>query len=154
MNNLKLLAVVFSVLLTLAGAVSAAEILYNGIELPYQWSPMDIKSDHINVFINENDLVEIEVAFSRADFCSAATDDSPIDVTVIGQFTSGQYFYGTDTIRIINKHLEHLVDLTSYWLGADCSGPDWFAAIDKKLGSLVTLLAYFGLCKCLVLHNL
>ena len=39
MNNWKSLAVVFSVLLSLAGAAGGGEILYNGIELPDQWPP-------------------------------------------------------------------------------------------------------------------
>ena len=63
----------------------------------------DIESDYVNIFINEVNLVEIEAAFERAAFCGAATGDEVMDVKVMGLLTSGQFFYGTDTIRIITK---------------------------------------------------
>ena len=66
----------------------------------------DIESDHMNVFINENGLVEIEAAFSRSDFCGSATSNDGIEVIVIGLLNSSQNFYGTDTIKIINKSFE------------------------------------------------
>jgi len=49
-------------------------------------------------YMDEDDLVEIEAAFDRAVFCSNGSMLE--DIVVIAQLTTGQYFYGTDTIRI------------------------------------------------------
>jgi len=97
---------------------------------PATVEPFGIESEYINVFVNEDGLVEIEVAFGRAAFCGAATDYGPVEVTVIGLLTSGQYFYGTDTIKIINKTFEYLGVLASHWLEAGCGAPDWCGGVD------------------------
>lgn len=65
--------------------------------------PMGIESHHINVFVNDEGAVEVEVAFDREAFCDTVADDGIVEVTVIGSFTTGQYFYGSDTIRIIDR---------------------------------------------------
>jgi hypothetical protein len=61
----------------------------------------------MNVFINKDGLVEIEAAFSRADICGAVMGNDPVEVTVIGLLTTGQNFFGTDTIRITNQAFDH-----------------------------------------------
>jgi hypothetical protein len=102
----------------------------------------------MNVFINEEGLIEIEAAFSRADFCSAGVCDEIVDVTVSGLLTNGQYFYGTDTIKITNKNLEYLAMFASYWLLADCAHPDWCSDLDLNQDSVVNFidLAIFDGC--------
>ncbi|MHC4499536.1 MAG: DUF1565 domain-containing protein, partial [Planctomycetota bacterium] len=80
--------------------------------------PGGIESDYINVFINEDGLVEVEAAFERSAFCEAGISDEAIEVTVTGSFTSGQQFYGTDTIKITHNYLEYLGVLAAHWLEA------------------------------------
>ena len=82
--------------------------------------PLGMESEYMNVFINGDGFVEIEAAFSRADFCGTIMSNEPVEVTVIGQLATGRYFYGTGTIRIINKKFEQLAVLSSYWLEGDC----------------------------------
>jgi hypothetical protein len=69
--------------------------------------PFDVQSDNINVFMNEDGLVEIEIAFDRSafPFRDNRISDGAIELTVTGMLANGQCFYGTDTITIIiNKH--------------------------------------------------
>ena len=110
-------------------------------DTPAEIEQLGIGSEYMNVFINEDGLVEIEVAFRRGDFC-AAIDYGPGEVTVAGRLTSGQYFYGTDTIRIITNKLGYVVDLASYWLQADCGPPDWCGGLDVDQDSVVDWLDF------------
>jgi hypothetical protein len=112
------------------------------VNTPAKLCPFGIKSAYMNVFINEDGLVEIEAAFDRADFCGAVTDNNPIDVTVVGLLTSGQRFYGTDTIRIINNNLKYLAVLTSYWLEAGCGRPDWCDGTDLDQNAVVDFVDF------------
>jgi parallel beta-helix repeat protein len=98
-----------------------------------------IESDHINVFINKDGLVEIEVAFRRSDFCAAAQDNESTEVTAVGLLISGQSFYGTDTIRIITKDV---AVLAYYWLEADCGEPDWCDCVDLDQDSIVNFVDF------------
>ena len=103
--------------------------------------PHGIESDYVDAFINEDDLVEIEAAFSRAVFCTGA-DFGPAKVTVVGLLTSGQSFYGIDTIRIITNNLQHLATLSSHWLDTDCSAPDWCGDQDINGDSVVNFVDF------------
>ncbi|MHC4659606.1 MAG: S8 family serine peptidase [Planctomycetota bacterium] len=108
----------------------------------------DIQSDHINVFVNDDGLVEIEAAFPRAGFCGVGIDGNSVEVTVLGTLTSGQQFYGTDTIKIIDHHFECLADFASYWLQTDCGKPDWCGGADLNEDSVANFLdfALFDAC--------
>jgi hypothetical protein len=108
---------------------------------PAEIEQLGIESEYMNVFINEEGLVGIEAAFSRGDFC-AAIDYGPGEVTVAGRLTSGQYFCGSDTIRIITNKLGYVADLASYWLEADCSPPDWCGGLDIDQDSVVDWLDF------------
>jgi hypothetical protein len=44
----------------------------------------------------------IHAVFDKAELFGIAGDNSDVELTVIGRFSTGQYFYGTDTIRIIS----------------------------------------------------
>ncbi|MHC4150209.1 MAG: right-handed parallel beta-helix repeat-containing protein, partial [Planctomycetota bacterium] len=65
--------------------------------------PGQIESDYINVFLNNDGLVEIEATFDRAEFCSIVTGGESMEVRVVGSLTSGQQFYGTAAIKVIDK---------------------------------------------------
>ncbi|MHC4483353.1 MAG: choice-of-anchor Q domain-containing protein, partial [Planctomycetota bacterium] len=108
----------------------------------------DIESDHINVFVNDDGLVEIEAAFPRAGFCGVGIDGNSVEVTALGTLTSGQQFYGTDTIRIIDHHFECLADFASYWLQTDCGKPDWCGGFDLDQDGVVNSrdFALFDAC--------
>jgi len=110
-------------------------------DTPAKIEQLDIESEYMNVFINEDGLVEIETAFRRGDFC-AGVDFGPGEVTVIGRLTSGQYFYGTDKIRIITNKVGYVANLASYWLGADCGPPDWCGGLDVDQDSIVDWLDF------------
>jgi len=109
---------------------------------PAKIEPLGIESEYINVFINEDGLVEIEAAFGRAAFCSAATDYGPAEVTVVGLLASGQNFYGTDTIKIINKSFEYIGVLSSHWLEGGCGAPDWCGGGDLDHSSVVDFVDF------------
>jgi hypothetical protein len=47
--------------------------------------------------------VRIHAVFDKAGLLSAAPGDGDIEVTVIGRFMSGRYFYCTDQVGIINS---------------------------------------------------
>ncbi len=100
------------------------------------------KSEYINVFINEDGLVEIEAAFGRSDFCGLVISDETIEVMAIGLLTTGQRFYGVDTIRIISKKLEQLAVISSYWLQEGCGQPDWCNEADLNQDSIVNFVDF------------
>jgi predicted outer membrane repeat protein len=104
--------------------------------------PGGIESDYMNVFLNDDGLVEIEAAFDRADFCSIVTGAEPMEVRVTGSLTTGQQFYGTDTIRITTNYLKYLGTLASRWLEAGCGKPDWCSGLDLDQNSAVDFVDY------------
>jgi len=108
--------------------------------------PFMADSNYMDVFLNKDGLVEIMAAFDRADFCSNGSMLE--DIVVIGRLTTGQYFYGTDTIRIKTNNLEYLAVLTSYWLEAGCGEPDWCEGADLNRDSVVDFIdfAFFDGC--------
>jgi hypothetical protein len=106
---------------------------------PAKIESLGIKSDHLNVFINEDGLVEIEAAFDRAAFCDAVKSCGPIEITVTGSLTSGQYFYGTDIIEIIKNSFECLAILSPHWLELNCGKPNWCNGFDADRDTTVNL---------------
>jgi hypothetical protein len=104
--------------------------------------PLGIESEYMNVSINEDGLVEIEAAFSRAAFAAAGIDYEPAEIAVVGLLTSGQYFYGTDTIRIITNNLQFVAALASHWLEADCGQPDWCNGLDIDQSTTVDFVDF------------
>ena len=94
----------------------------------------------MDVFINEDGLVEILAAFDRADFCSNGSAQG--NVVVMGQLTTGRYFYGTDTIKIKTNNLEYLTVLTSYWLEAGCAEPHWCEGSDINQDGTVDFIDF------------
>ncbi|MHC4867960.1 MAG: hypothetical protein ACYTEX_28140, partial [Planctomycetota bacterium] len=60
-----------------------------------------------------------------------------MDVRVLGFFTDGRRFSGTDTIRILDKTLERLATLGLHWLESGCGAPDWCGGSDINRDSAV-----------------
>ncbi|MHC4645578.1 MAG: hypothetical protein ACYTBJ_08745, partial [Planctomycetota bacterium] len=54
----------------------------------------------------------------------------------------GQDFYGTDTIKIINKALDQIAALASYWLTESCGEPDWCAGLDLDQNDAVNFVDF------------
>ncbi|MHC4423509.1 MAG: LamG-like jellyroll fold domain-containing protein, partial [Planctomycetota bacterium] len=104
--------------------------------------PGGIESDYINVFINESNLVEVEAAFDRGEFCGIVTGGQPMEASVTGSFISGQQFYGTDTIKITTNTFEYLAVLATYWLEAECGKPDWCEGADLDRDSVVNFVDF------------
>jgi hypothetical protein len=117
---------------------------------PAWLEPPGIWSEYMNVFINEDGLVEIETAFERADLCGVESDGGPWEVTVTGQLMSGQYFYGTDTVKVINNNLRYLAIFASHWLEADCGAPRWCSGLDIDRSSTVNFVDYAMHDGCLI----
>jgi hypothetical protein len=112
--------------------------------------PLGIESDHMNVFINEEGLVEIEIAFDRAEFCSVVKGGEVMEVTVVGFLTDGRRFFGTDTVRILDKTMERLAALATHWLESGCGAPDWCGGSDINRNSVVDFRDFAGVEDCCV----
>jgi hypothetical protein len=71
-----------------------------------------------------------------------------MEVTVVGSLTSGQQFYGTDTIKITSNYLKYLGTLASRWLDTGCANPDWCSGLGLDQDSSVNFvdLALFDAC--------
>ncbi|MHC4618732.1 MAG: right-handed parallel beta-helix repeat-containing protein [Planctomycetota bacterium] len=102
----------------------------------------DLESEYIIVFANEEGFVEVEAAFSRAEFCAAAIDGNNIEVTVAGSLSTGQLFCGTDRIKITANYLKGLAVLASQWLQTDCGEPDWCTGFDLDRNSVVNFVDF------------
>ncbi|MHC4721149.1 MAG: S8 family serine peptidase [Planctomycetota bacterium] len=123
----------------------------DGVDIitPATIEPLGIESAYINPFINEDGLVEIEIAFDRGGFCSGV-DYGPAEIVIVALLTSGQYFYGTDTIRITIHGLQHVAVLASYWLESDCDVPDWCGDSDLNQDSVVNFVDFSLLNGCCI----
>jgi len=93
------------------------------------------------VFVNDNELVEIEAAFERKTVCSL-TGNWPQALIVTGFLADGNIFLGTSKVRIIHPGMKVIEDLAGYWLNADCLQPDFCDGIDMNGDSSVNLLDY------------
>jgi len=49
----------------------------------------------------QSDL-RIHAVFDKAELLGVMPDNADVQITVIGRFSTGQYFYGTDTVRVIS----------------------------------------------------
>jgi hypothetical protein len=100
------------------------EVDVNG---PAVLQPLGIESEYIEVFVNDEGVVEVVAAFNRSEFCSCEPFGDA--VIVEGLSFAGQCFYGVDSIRVIDKRLELIEALATHWL-EDCAGPDWCEGSD------------------------
>jgi hypothetical protein len=125
------------------------------VNTPATMEPLGIKSEYINVFINEDGLVEIEIGFDRAAVCLSGLNYGPIEIAVVGMLTSGQYFYGIDTIRVTANNLNRIAVFASHWLESGCSTPDWCGGTDLDYSSTVNFIDFtmFDSCCIEVIRN-
>ena len=105
--------------------------------VPMELEPFSIESQYFNIFVNSDGLVEIEAGFDRGKFCACGVDEVVVTTTVTGVFTNGRSFCGTNTIKVLDKTLEQLAILASYWLEAGCAQPDWCRGLDADQGGTV-----------------
>jgi len=110
--------------------------------------PGGIESEYMNVFINDDGLLEIEAGFERAALCGLVVGGEAVEIRVTGSLTSGQQFYGTGTVRITSNYLQHVGTLASYWLCEDCGEPEWCGGADVDRDGVVNFadLAVTGFC--------
>lgn len=75
------------------------------VNTPAIAEPMGTESEYIKVLGSNKGPVKLEAAFGREAFCSTVpdTNDGYLDVIIIGSLTTGQYFSGTDTIKVIQR---------------------------------------------------
>jgi hypothetical protein len=119
-------------------------------DTPVEIELLGIESHYMNVFVNEDGLVEVEAGFDRSEFCSAARGGEVMEVTVVGFLTDGRRFSGTDTVRILDKTMERLATLALHWLQAGCGAPDWCGGSDINGSSVVDFRDFAGVEDCCV----
>jgi predicted outer membrane repeat protein len=73
------------------------------INEPAWAGPMHIQSEYIKLLGSDKGPVRLEVAFDRQAFCAQITEPGQLEITIIGSFVTGQNFYATDKITVINK---------------------------------------------------
>ena len=66
----------------------------------------------------------------------------------MGLLASGQYFRGSDIIRILNHKLEYLAEFASHWLQADCGSPYWCDGYDFDQSTVVDLVDFVMFKPC------
>ena len=103
--------------------------------------PLGIESQYMNVFINDAGLTCIEAGFKRADFGSMG-NYGPAEITVHSRFINGNCFYGTATIKVIDRRMEQLGVLSSWWLDPDCCHPHWCQGSDLNEDGVVNFIDF------------
>jgi alpha-tubulin suppressor-like RCC1 family protein len=111
------------------------------VNTPAVLLPLGIESNYINVFVDRGREGEsgVEIGFERRGFCDAFGDFGPAEITVSARLTNGQYFYGTDTIKVIANDFESLSVVADYWLASGCTAPDWCGGADVDASGTVDL---------------
>jgi len=71
---------------------------------------------------------------------AGAEDFEQGEMTVVGMLRSGEYFYGTDEIKIVHDHLRVLHAIVNHWLETDCHKPKWCEGADVNQDTMVNLL--------------
>jgi subtilisin family serine protease len=103
---------------------------------------VEVESEQIEVFVNDDGLVEVEIAFDRGVFCGVETDGEWAEVTVTGSLSSGWHFYGVDTIKMANDNIKCVAVFASYWLEQECGRPDWCGGADLDQDSVVSFVDF------------
>jgi len=105
------------------------------VNTPAELLPLNISSVYLNGFINEDGLVELEVAFDRSALCT-------------GSFQGVVTVQGLDTIRITPNAFEYVADFALHWLESNCADPDWCDQFDLDRNSVVNLVDFASLHTC------
>ena len=125
--------------LTLPTGFSPEDIDCN---VPALLEPFGIESENMQVFTDSQGRLRLKITFSRDELCAAVWDNTTVEVTVICAFTDGDYFYGSDTIRIIHNVIVSLADLAAHWLDSSCRKPHWCDGTDLNKDSVVNFTDY------------
>jgi len=99
------------------------------------------ESAPLDVFVNEDELVEIEAAFEREVVCSLA-GDWPQMLTVAGFLTDGNIFLGNSNVRVITPGMKEVQELAYYWLSADCNPGNMCNGMDLNGDSIVNFMDF------------
>lgn len=100
--------------------------------------PLEVESDYVNVFLNDEGFVEVEAGFDRGAFCGGAPFTGT--VTVTGQFSNGDGFCGVSGMRVSSNILRYVSSLAVHWLEAGCGPPGWCEGTDIDRDSTVNLV--------------
>ncbi|MHC4388022.1 MAG: S8 family serine peptidase [Planctomycetota bacterium] len=103
---------------------------------------VEVESEQIEAFVNDDGLVEVEIAFDRGAFCGVETDGEWAEVVVTGSLSSGWHFYGVDSIKIANNNIKCVAVFASYWLEQECDRPDWCGGADLDQDSVVSFVDF------------
>jgi len=110
--------------------------------------PFELQCDHMNIWLNDNNLVELEAAFDRAQFCRSTRPGEIVGLKVEGSLADCRRFYGMGTIKTLDKTAEYLAGLASYWLEQDCQNPDWCGGFDITGDGVVNFLDFVRIQSC------
>ncbi|HUT30516.1 MAG TPA: hypothetical protein VMX13_12050 [Sedimentisphaerales bacterium] len=108
--------------------------------------PVEVESDYINVFINDEGFVAVEAGFDHSALCMG--EPFAGTVTVMGLFSSGDRFYGVSVIRLSNNVLRYVAGLSLHWLETGCGPPDWCEGSDVDRDSTVNFADFALLDGC------
>jgi hypothetical protein len=117
---------------------------------PAELLPVAVKSESMKVFINDAGQVEVEASFARQGLCNRGSFDG--DVTAVGRLRSGQYFYGRDSVKVIDRRMERVGLMAMYWL-EHCSGPDYCGGFDSNEDGVVNFADFAqvgGCCEVII----
>jgi hypothetical protein len=105
--------------------------------------PGGIESEYMNVFINDDGLVEVEAAFERGKLCGCGEPGgAEMAIEVSGRLKSGQGFFGRDRIRIVNNAFRFLAGAASHWLENGCDEAEWCGGLDVNRDGQVDFVDY------------
>ncbi|MBW8039279.1 MAG: alpha-2-macroglobulin [Planctomycetes bacterium] len=79
-------------------------------EQPLLLYPLNIEPYHQHIIQSGpggNQSTSIFAFFNKADLIQAVPDDGRLELNLVGQLKTGQYFYGTDTVRIMSGGRGH-----------------------------------------------
>jgi hypothetical protein len=65
---------------------------------------VEVASERMKVSGNKKGRGKVKITFDRSGLCGALADGDFAEVTVTGSLTTGEQFYGTDTVEIIRAY--------------------------------------------------
>ena len=101
--------------------------------------PMGLQTHQLHISNNEEGQGVLSMTFDRVAFCELDPPNGHLQLTPTGRLTNGQYFYASDTIRILDNRMEHFLNLADNWLQGDCEKPHWCNGLDINADGAVDL---------------
>jgi hypothetical protein len=93
--------------------------------------PFRIEAADVNIFINDQNSVEIVATFARSNLPPIWTmGTEPLEMLLTGSLVTGRRFYGVGSVTIVQRNLRCLAALASHWLQPDCNDPNWCDGLD------------------------